>query len=86
MTDGAVTDARQAATAVAPVPFRSAAAEQVLIGSRLEAGAVEEAARLLAAEAQPIDDARSSAEYRRMVLARLLARGVDAASSRAGGE
>jgi carbon-monoxide dehydrogenase medium subunit len=83
MTDGSVTDARIAAAAVAEVPFRSAAAEHALIGSRLEPEAVEEASRLLAAEAEPIDDARASASYRRMVLPRLLGRAVDIAKSRA---
>ena len=83
MTDGTVADARVAATAVAPVPFRSAAAEQVLIGSRLEPEAVVEASRLLAGEAQPIDDPRASASYRRTVLHRLLGRAVDTAKSRA---
>lgn len=83
MTDGTVTDARMAATAAAPVPFRSAAAEQALVGSRLESEAVAEASRLLAAEAQPIDDARASASYRKMVLQRLVGRAVDTAKSRA---
>lgn len=83
MTNGTVTDARVAATSVAPVPFRSAGAEHVLIGSQLESEAVDEASRLLAAEAQPIDDARASASYRRTVLLRLLARAVDTAKNRA---
>ena len=83
MTNGTVTDARIAAAAVAPVPFRSAASERVLIGSRLETEAVEEASRHLAAEAQPIDDARATASYRRMVLQRLVGRAVDTAKSRA---
>jgi aerobic carbon-monoxide dehydrogenase medium subunit len=65
------------------VPFRSAAAEQALIGSRLESEAVEEASRLLAVEAQPIDDARATASYRKMVLQRLVGRAVDTAKSRA---
>ncbi|HSJ27502.1 MAG TPA: FAD binding domain-containing protein [Acidimicrobiia bacterium] len=80
--DGAVADARIAAAAVAPVPFRSAPAEEILIGSRLEPEAVEEATRLLVAEASPIDDARATASYRRMVLQRLLGRAVDIAKSR----
>jgi aerobic carbon-monoxide dehydrogenase medium subunit len=83
IANSTVTDARVAAAAVAPVPFRSAAAEQALIGSRLESEAVEEASRLLAAEAQPIDDARATASYRRMVLQRLVGRGVEIAKSRA---
>lgn len=82
MTDGTVTLARIAATAVAPVPFRSQATEEALIGTRLEPEAVENASRLLAAEAAPIDDARATGSYRRMVLQRLLGRAVDIAQSR----
>lgn len=86
IAEGTVTDARIAATAVAPKPFRSVAAEQALIGSRLEQDAVREAGRLLSEEAQPIDDARGTAAYRKMVLERLVARGVEIAMNRALGE
>lgn len=86
ISDGKVEAARIAATSVAPIPFRSAAAEAVLVGSGLEPDAVEEASRLLADESQPIDDARASAVYRRMVLARSLDRAVGIAKRRAGEE
>lgn len=74
---GDVTDARIAVGSVAPVAFRVPEAESVLVGSRLEAGAIAEAGELLAAAARPVDDARAAASYRRRVLAPLLARGVD---------
>lgn len=83
MQDGTVAAARVAAAAVAPAPFRSPAAEHVLVGSRLEPQAVSEASRILAAEAQPIDDARADAGYRRTVLERLLGRAIDQARRRA---
>lgn len=83
MTEGTVTDARVAACAVAPRAFRSVAAEQVLVGSQLETEAVAEASRLLASDADPIDDVRASAAYRRSVLQRLLGRAVDIAKIRA---
>lgn len=83
MAGGTVTRARVAAGAVAPIPFRCRDAEAVLTGSDLEAEAVGEAAQLLARQAQPIDDARASASYRRRVVARALARTVDLARTRA---
>ncbi|MEX0666809.1 MAG: FAD binding domain-containing protein [Acidimicrobiia bacterium] len=76
--DGAaVADARIAACAVGPRPFRVYAAEAVLRGSRLEAERITEAGALLSAQASPIDDSRASARYRRRVLAPLLARALD---------
>lgn len=78
-----VAEARIAATAVAPHPFRAVAAETVLAGRRLEAGAIADAGRLLAEAADPIDDQRATATYRRRVLAPLLARAVDLCRRRA---
>jgi aerobic carbon-monoxide dehydrogenase medium subunit len=83
MTNDTVTDVRIAAASVAPVPFRSKAAEEALMGSQLEPEAVDEASRLLATEAEPIDDARATASYRRMVLQRLVGRAVETAKTRA---
>lgn len=85
LEDGAVTDARVAAGAVAPVPFRAPAAEAVLVESGLSPEGIEEAASLLAGSADPIDDARASAAYRRTVTRRLLGRAVEIASARAEG-
>jgi carbon-monoxide dehydrogenase medium subunit len=83
MSDGIVTAARIAATAVAPFPVRVNGAEEVLVGSRLEQAEVAEAARLVAEAARPIDDARATASYRRMVLLRLVGRAVEAVHRRA---
>lgn len=81
--DGTVTDARVAVCSVAPVPFRAAEAEAALLGSRLEPSRVEEAGRLLQQAAEPIDDVRATAAYRRRVLAPLLARAVALCRDRA---
>jgi len=82
--DGAtVTDARIAACSVGPRPFRAAEVEAVLIGSRLEAGVVAEAGQLLTEEAEPIDDFRATASYRRRVLTPLLGRAVETCRLRA---
>lgn len=85
LADGVVTSARLAANAVAPVPLRVSEAEEALVGSRLEGAAVDEAARLVAAAARPIDDNRASAAYRRRVLERLVGRAVGIAHRRATG-
>ncbi len=80
---GSLTDARIAAGAVAPRPFRVPEAEAILVESALSDDGVAEAAALVASRAQPIDDARASASYRRRVLGNILARGVSVARARA---
>ncbi|MGH8916304.1 MAG: FAD binding domain-containing protein [Acidimicrobiia bacterium] len=80
---GYVTDARVAAGAIAPIPFRAPEAEGILTGSELEPDAVDEAAHLLASRARPIDDPRANASYRHKVIRRLLRRAVDIAAGRA---
>jgi CO/xanthine dehydrogenase FAD-binding subunit len=51
--------------AVAPMPLRAKRAEEVLRGNELTEERIREAARVAASEAQPIDDVRGSAWYRR---------------------
>jgi CO/xanthine dehydrogenase FAD-binding subunit len=51
--------------AVAPVPMRAERAEKVLRGKAINDGLIEDAARIASEESRPIDDIRSSAEYRR---------------------
>jgi CO/xanthine dehydrogenase FAD-binding subunit len=58
--------------AVAPTPLRLRKVEQVLTGAPITATAIAEARRALAGEIAPIDDIRSSADYRRQVAANLL--------------
>jgi CO/xanthine dehydrogenase FAD-binding subunit len=57
---------------VAPVPLRLAQTERVLIGQRIDHAAIADARRALLREVAPIDDIRSTAEYRRLVAANLL--------------
>ncbi|MCP3136040.1 FAD binding domain-containing protein [Pyxidicoccus xibeiensis] len=65
-----------------PVPLHVDAADQRLVGTRLEAADVAEAGRLLAQAAAPLDDVRGSAEYRRMLIPRLLGRALSQARER----
>ncbi len=65
LEDGRCAAARVALGAVAPVVKRARAAEAMLSGAALTPELIEAAARRAAAEAEPIDDVRASAEYRR---------------------
>jgi CO/xanthine dehydrogenase FAD-binding subunit len=67
-------DVRVALGSVAATPIRAAAAEAALEGARPTPETADAAAEALAAELRPIDDVRSTAEYRRMVAARILHR------------
>jgi len=75
--------ARIALTAVAPTCIRAEAAEELLAGRRLSDEVVTEAALQAAAAAHPIDDVRASAEYRREMVAVIVARALRRAVSRA---
>jgi xanthine dehydrogenase small subunit len=67
-------DVRVALGSVAATPIRAAATEAVLEGARPTPEVADRAAETLAGELQPIDDVRSTADYRRMVSARILHR------------
>jgi CO/xanthine dehydrogenase FAD-binding subunit len=67
-------DVRVALGSVAPTPIRAAGAEAILEGARPTPETADAAAEALAAELKPIDDVRSTAEYRRIVAARILHR------------
>jgi len=67
-------DVRLALGSVAERPIRAPQTEAVLEGSPPTQATAERAATTLADEIQPIDDVRSTAEYRRMVAARVLHR------------
>ncbi|MCY4413292.1 MAG: FAD binding domain-containing protein [Caldilineaceae bacterium] len=69
-----VTQAAIALGAVAPTVVRAAEAEAFLIGRSLTEETVEEAARLAAQQARPIDDLRGSADYRVAMVETLVAR------------
>ncbi len=70
--------------AVGPVPLRAPAAEAALAEDRSPAG-IGAAAQLAAAAAQPIDDIRASAAYRRAMVAVLARRGIEAVLALLGG-
>ena len=67
-------DVRLGLGSVAPTPVRAPATERVLEGSRPTPEIADRAAVTLAEEIHPIDDVRSTAEYRRIVAARVLNR------------
>ena len=68
------TDVRLALGSVAPTPIRATATEAALEGRPPSPETADLAAETLAAELQPIGDVRSTAEYRRVVAARVLHR------------
>ena len=72
--DGAWHDVRVALGAVADRAIRAPRTEAWLEGRRPSAEAADEAARVVAGEIAPIDDVRSTAEYRRAVVGRVLRR------------
>ena len=68
------TDVRLALGSVAATPIRARATEAALEGRPPTPETADRAAETLAAELHPIDDVRSTAEYRRLVSARVLHR------------
>jgi len=71
---GVIVHARMAAASVAAMPVRLAAVEDALVGMRLDAAAIGAAVAAAQASVAPIDDVRSTAEYRQRVLGRLVER------------
>jgi len=71
---GAWTDVRVALGSMAATTVRAPAAEAVLDGSRPTRETADAAAAALIDEVHPIDDVRSTAEYRRLVAGRVLHR------------
>jgi CO/xanthine dehydrogenase FAD-binding subunit len=74
---------RIALGAVGPIPLRATRAEAALQGQMLTDQVIEEASRLASEEARPIDDVRSTAEYRREMVRVLTRRGLRQARERA---
>jgi CO/xanthine dehydrogenase FAD-binding subunit len=77
--------ARVALGAVAPIPMRARAAEELLEGVPLTPALIEEAAAAAAKAARPVTDLRASAEYRRDMVRVLAARALTEALRRAEG-
>ena len=72
VANGAVSEIRLAAASLAPFPTRLYRAEAVVQGGQLTDATEREARKALLAEINPIDDIRSTAEYRKRVAANLL--------------
>jgi len=72
-----ITSIRIAAGSVAPIPLRLTDVEAQLEGQALNDKLVRSARALAAAAVTPIDDVRSTADYRRFVIAAILADCVD---------
>jgi CO/xanthine dehydrogenase FAD-binding subunit len=83
LSNGTCQNARLALGAVGPIPLRATRAEAALRGQTLTDQVVEDASHLAAEEARPIDDVRSSAEYRREMVRVLTRRGLSQAIERA---
>ena len=75
-SQGSLSDVRVALGAVAPTVFRVPEAEQILEGHRLTPEVIREAAEACSRSARPIDDIRSTADYRRQVVGALLTEGL----------
>lgn len=73
---GSIQDIRIALGGVAPRPVRVKKTERRFMGRKLEEKIIEDIAEGVKQEISPITDVRGSAEYRREVSARLLARAV----------
>jgi CO/xanthine dehydrogenase FAD-binding subunit len=67
-------DVRLALGSVAATPIRATATEAVLEGARPTPETADRAVETLAGEIHPVDDVRSTADYRRTVAARVLHR------------
>lgn len=72
VADGVVSEIRLAAASLAPFPMRLLRAEAALLGRQVKEETIQAARNALLGEARPIDDIRSTAEYRRRVGANLL--------------
>ena len=73
-------------TNVGPMPIRAKRAEKALQGKAVGEAAILEAARIAAEEAEPVDDLRGSADYKRSLIRVLTGRALRLAIARAKGE
>ena len=73
-------------TNVGQVPIKATRAEKALVGRPADEKTIAEAARIASTEAEPSDDLRGPAEYKRSLVRVLTARALRLAISRAKGE
>ena len=79
MNGDACSHARVAVGSAGPTPIHLDEVDSLLIDSPLTAEVIQQAGRKLMEAADPLDDVRGSAEYRRMIIPGLLQRAVDEA-------
>ena len=72
ISNAIVEDVRLAAGSVGPIPIRLTGTELALAGHAIDNRLLETAGKVIAEEIQPINDIRSTAEYRTAVLRNLL--------------
>ena len=84
LSDGVCTAARVGLGAVAPTVLLVEEAGRALVGSRLDAAALDAAAAACRAACRPIDDKRGTIAYRTRVAGVLLRRAAGIAAERAG--
>jgi len=75
--DGVCTKARLAAGAVAPTPLRLTAVEQLLEGKRITPKLMADAAELGKNSISPVDDIRTTADYRRRIIGVYIRRALE---------
>ena len=83
MSAGACSHAAVALGGCGPVPVRSAAAEELLVGSSLSADDVSEACKPLIEACDPLDDFRGSPEYRLQLVPVMVGRAIERAKRKA---
>jgi CO/xanthine dehydrogenase FAD-binding subunit len=72
LENGVIQEIRLGAASLAPFPTRLPQTEAALLGQAVRRDTMQSARRALLAEVKPIDDIRSTAEYRRRVAVNLL--------------
>jgi len=75
------TKIRLALGSCGPTPIRVPEAEAQLLGSRLDKPAIRKAANLVVQATTPMNDLRGSADYRRMLVPRLVQQAIEKARS-----
>jgi carbon-monoxide dehydrogenase medium subunit len=83
LSNGSVARAGIALTGVGGSNIKATAAEEALTGATLDDGAIAEAARLAAEAAEPRDDHRGTADYKRNVVRIFTERGLRTAAAAA---
>jgi CO/xanthine dehydrogenase FAD-binding subunit len=74
VSDGRISEYRLAAGSVAEIPIRLLEVEAAMVGLAAKPEIADRAGHLAAQAVRPIDDVRSTAEYRRFVLAQVVRR------------